>query len=105
MKKLTTTLAILLMASPALFAADMSYTGVVSDSMCGAKHSTASADAAKCVKKCAMGGSDLALVSNGKVYTLKGNKDKMMAYAGKDVKVMGTADGDTINVTSIKAAK
>ncbi len=106
MKKLTIVMAFALAATPALFAADStSYTGVVTDAMCGAKHATASDEAAKCVTKCAKGGSDLALVSEGKVYTLKGDKDKLVAFAGQNVTVMGEKDGDSIKVDSIQAAK
>ena len=46
--------------------------GFVSDSHCGATHSSPSAVASKCIKGCMKGGSEAVVVSDGKVYHLKG---------------------------------
>jgi hypothetical protein len=78
-------------------------TGVVSDSMCGAKHSTASDDAAACVKKCEDGGSKLVVVSSGKVYNTD-DQDKLKGYEGKEVKVTGKVSGDKITIASVGEA-
>ena len=78
-------------------------TGVVSDSMCGAKHATASDDAATCVKKCADGGSKLVVVSGGKVYSTD-EQDKLKGYEGKEVKVTGKVSGDKITIASVADA-
>ena len=56
-------------------------TGTVSDSMCGAKHATASADAAACVKKCEDGGAKLVVVSDGKVYSTD-EQDQLKGHVG-----------------------
>jgi hypothetical protein len=80
------------------------FMGVVSDSHCGAKHSTASDEAAACVAKCAAGGATYVLAtSDGKIYQLD-NQDKFKEYAGKSVKVKGTATGDSIAVESVEPA-
>jgi hypothetical protein len=78
-------------------------TGVVSDAMCGTKHSTASDDAAACVKKCADGGSKLVVVAGGKVYNTD-DQDKLKGYEGKSVKVTGTVKGDSITIASVADA-
>jgi hypothetical protein len=78
-------------------------TGVVSDSMCGAKHSTASTEAADCVKKCEAGGSKLVVVAHGKVYN-SDQQDKLKGHEGEQVKVTGTVKGDTINITDVASA-
>jgi hypothetical protein len=78
-------------------------TGVVSDSMCGAKHSTASAAATKCVKQCEANGAKLVVVSNGKVYTTD-DQAKLKGFEGKEVKIDGTVSGDSINITSVASA-
>lgn len=78
------------------------YIGVVSDSMCGAKHSHASNAAAKCVAKCVKGGSTYVLVSHGKVYKVD-QQDKFAPFAGRMVRVHGTATGESIAVTSVAA--
>lgn len=78
-------------------------TGVVSDAMCGAKHSSASDDAATCVKKCADGGSKLVVVSAGKVYTTD-DQDKLKGFEGKEVKVTGKVAGDKVTIASVAEA-
>jgi hypothetical protein len=87
------------------FAADaQSFTGVVSDTMCGAKHAMAG-DAAACAKGCVEHGGSYALVVGDKVYTLDGDKEELGKYAGKSVTVTGAPDGDKIKVASVKPAK
>lgn len=84
--------------------ADKQWTGVISDSHCGLKHSTASDDAAACVKSCVTGGAKYVLASGGKLYQLE-PQDKIDAkLAGRDAKITGTLTGDTIKVTSAVAA-
>lgn len=80
-----------------------SWTGVVSDSHCGVKHSEASDAAAGCVAKCVKGGAEYSLVSDGKAYKVD-NQEKFANFAGKSVKVTGTMDGDSIKVESVEAA-
>lgn len=80
-------------------------TGVVSDSMCGAKHMAKDKSAADCTRECVKGGTDYALVVAAKVYPLKGDKTEIDKYAGQRATVKGTLDGTSINVQSITAAK
>ena len=87
-----------------LLGAERSWKGVVSDSNCGAKRSTAGAASAKCVAKCVSGGAKYVLVSDGKVYQLDA-QDKFADYAGKSVTVTGSEDGGTITVASVKAGE
>jgi hypothetical protein len=79
-------------------------TGVVSDSMCGAKHATAGDDAAACVKKCEAGGSKLVVIAGGKVYNTD-DQDKLKGFEGQEVKVSGDVKGDSLTITSVAAAK
>jgi len=89
-------------------AAGKSYTGTVSDAMCGAKHAMAGDDAA-CTRGCVSKGSKYALVVGKKVYTLEtSDKDALATLdkqAGAKATVMGTEKGDTITVSSVKAAQ
>ena len=80
-------------------------TGTVSDSMCGAQHMMKDATPAKCTRECVKSGSDYALVSGGKVYTLKGNSAQLDKFAGQSVKVTGKVSGSTMTVDSISAGK
>ena len=83
-------------------------TGVVGDAMCGVKH-TMGGDDASCTRECVKGGSDYALIADGKAITLKAADDSTKAQldklAGKKATVTGERDGDTIKVGSVQAAK
>jgi hypothetical protein len=59
----------------------------------------------ECARECTRRGSDFALVSGGKVYTLKGDKSQFDKLAGKNVTVKGKIVGKTITVDSIIASR
>ena len=84
------------------------FTGKVSDAMCGAKHKEGLAPAA-CVRACVEKGAKYALVVGDKVYALDTSDqaalDKLSKLAWEEAKVTGTANGDTISVKSVIAAK
>ena len=86
------------------FADDM--TGYISDAHCGAKHDKVSAANTKCVvDMCVKGGADPVLVKEGKVMKFDdASKEKAKAFAGQEVKIDGTLEGDTIKITSIDKA-
>jgi hypothetical protein len=89
------------------FAAD-TFTGKVSDTMCGETHNE-KIDPAECVRACVKHGGQYALVSGGRVYTLNTADPallgKLSDLAWKNAKVTGTADGNNIAVESVAAAK
>ncbi len=106
MKLTIRTLAVILLLSAGLFAADQTFTGTVSDTMCGAKHTMMPGKPdSECVRACVKAGSDYALVVGNKVYTLKGDKAQIDKFAGQPATVSGTLTGNTIQATSISAAK
>jgi hypothetical protein len=86
------------------FAAGKTYTGTVSDAMCGAKHM---GDAASCTRGCVGKGSKYALVVGDKVYTLETSDKSALAtldkQAGAKVTVTGTEKDNTITVSSVAA--
>ena len=101
---LITLLMIAGLTASSAFAAGKSFTGTVSDAMCGAKHM---GPAAECTRGCVNKGSKYALVVGDKVYTLEttdkaalGTLDKQ---AGAKVTVTGTEKDNTITVNSVKA--
>ena len=81
--------------------------GVVSDSMCGAKHMM-EGSAADCTRACVGKGSKYAFVVGEKVYTLdtadQKTLDQLNKLAGEKAKVTGTVNGDTIQVSSVAPA-
>ena len=97
-----------LFIATAFAAGGKTFTGTVSDSMCGAKHMMAG-DAASCTRACAGKGSKYALVVGEKVYTLetsdKSALDTLDKQAGAKVTVTGTEKDNTITVSKVTAAK
>jgi uncharacterized protein DUF5818 len=81
------------------------FTGEISDKMCGLKHMMAGS-AKECTLKCVDSGSKFVLAdtANNKVYDLS-DQTKPKEFAGQKVKVTGTLKGDTIEVVSIEAAQ
>ncbi len=108
-RKLAATLAavVLFAGLPAVAAPKaQTYTGKVSDAMCGAKHMM-EGDAAGCLRACVSKGSKYALVVGDKVYTLDAKDqaalDALDKLADQTATVKGTADGDTITVQSVSS--
>jgi hypothetical protein len=110
-RKFMTTFALasaLTLMSAAAWAATQTFTGKVSDAMCGAKHSEG-VDPATCTRACVKKGAKYALVVGDKVYTLdtsdQGTEAKLSDLAWQQAKVTGSANGDTIEVKTVSAAK
>jgi hypothetical protein len=105
---LTLVLSVGLSVSTAFAAKGKTFTGTVSDSMCGAKHAMPG-DPAACTRACVSKGSKYALVVGDKVYTLetsdKAALDALDRHAGSKVTVSGTEKDNTIAVSSVKAAQ
>jgi hypothetical protein len=98
MKKLAMlTFAFLVFGSLSLASAK-TISGVVSDSHCGAKHSTPGN--ADCINGCVSKGATYVLVSSGKIYQLD-SQDKFKGLGGKEVNVKGTVNGDSIKVSKV----
>ena len=77
------------------------FSGAVSDSMCGKKHMMGGSSDAQCTRACVKDGSDYVLVDGDKVYTLKGDKAAIDKFAGQQATVTGKLNGQTIQVASI----
>jgi hypothetical protein len=109
-RQLGISLAVLVLMTGVAFAADkaQSFTGQVSDAMCGAHHMMSGPEA-DCTRACVGKGSKFALVVGDKVYTLESSDKAALAsldkLAGAKVKVTGTLNGDTIQVASVSAGK
>jgi len=103
-------LAAVLAGSSALAAKPQSFTGVVGDAVCGAKH-TMDGDDISCLRTCIQRGSKYDLVVGDKVYVLN-FKDQSVAetldkLASQQARatVKGEEIGGTIEVASVAAAK
>lgn len=85
-----------------------SFTGKVSDAMCGKAHMMSGSDA-ECTRACVGKGSKYALVVGDKVYTLDASDKAVLGtldkLAGGNAKISGMLNGDTIQVASAAASK
>jgi hypothetical protein len=104
-----TLLAVTLALSSAFAAGKpQSFTGKVSDAMCGAHHMM-SGEASECVRSCVRKGSKYALIVGDKVYALdttdKATLDHLDKLSDHQAKVTGEARGDSIAVLSVADAK
>ena len=90
-------------------AADMTWTGRISDSMCGGSHAkmqsahpSAKLTSHDCTNACVKGGAKYVFVSKGKTYNIA-NQDNpdLQVHAGHTVLLTGSMKGDTITVTKI----
>jgi hypothetical protein len=110
MKKLSKSFCgVALLAGLATFAssADKTWTGQISDSMCGASHmKMTSAHAGMtdrdCALACVKGGGKYVFVSDGKLYKIT-NQDLglLQVHAGHTAQLTGDMKGDTITVSNI----
>jgi len=81
------------------------FTGVITDAMCGKDHAMMGVKPdSKCVLECVKDGSKYALIVGNDVYELSDQKTPEK-FAAQKVKVTGTLNGKTIQVESITAAK
>jgi hypothetical protein len=90
-------------------AADKTWTGQISDSMCGASHAKMIAGHAgmterDCTLACVKGGGKYVFVSEGKVYKVANQELALLqTHAGQTVQLTGDMKGDTITVSNITA--
>jgi hypothetical protein len=80
------------------------FTGVVTDTMCGAKHTMMKDQPDdKCIKMCVRGSSEYALFDGENVFKLS-DQSKPAKFAAQKVKVTGTLDPKTktIKIGSIE---
>jgi outer membrane lipoprotein-sorting protein len=107
MKRLMMVATITLLA-PGAFAAGGTWTGEISDSMCGASHKAAQHSGkmtdTECTEACVKAGAKYVFSSGGKVYTIANQDDKDLALnAHKTVRLTGDKQGTTITVSKIVA--
>lgn len=79
-------------------------TGVVTDTMCGAKHMMKDKSAADCTRICVKQGMHYGLLVGTKVYALEGDTAAIDKLAGQRATVTGTVSGDNVKVDEIRVA-
>jgi len=103
-----TIVVVLALASLAPRAAEQTWTGQISDSLCGAKHEEAAEGQGKmpdrdCTLACVRGGSKFVLMSDGRMYQIA-NQDvaDLKTHAGHKVRITGEMKNEAIVVSKIE---
>jgi hypothetical protein len=88
----------------AAFAADHTWTGAISDKMCGADHKKMAGKMAdrECTQACAKGGAPYVLVADSKVFQLTNHDAELRTHAGHTVNLTGELKSDSIRVSKIE---
>jgi len=110
MKGLSVLLSTLLLGAVSMFAAEQTWTGKISDSMCGASHASMEHGGKKvsdreCTQACIKNGSKYVFVQGGKVYEIANQDFSGLAdHAGHTVKLTGdmSSDGKSVTVSKIE---
>jgi hypothetical protein len=102
MKRLILTISL---AGALMRAAPQTYTGVITDTLCGTQHNMKGHSDADCAKMCAKASAQFALFDGKRVLKLSDQKTPAK-YAAQKVEVTGTLDPKTnaIKVVSIEPA-
>jgi len=80
------------------------YSGMITCSLCGARHSAHMGETADvCVRICVHGGASFALVNAESSYLLEGDVSALKKLAGQRARVVGSLSGKTIHVASVSA--
>ena len=89
------------------FAADQTWTGSISDKMCGADHSKMGGTMSErdCTLACTKGGTPYVLAVDGKIYQLSGHDADLKTHAGHTVNLTGELKGDSIKVSKVEMPK
>ena len=111
MKAFISLTAAILFTAGTSFAAEQTWNGQISDSLCGAKHESESIGEGngkisdqECTVACVKGGSKYVLVSSGKKYQIANQTYADLAkFAGRTVKLTGEIKDDSITVSKIEA--
>jgi hypothetical protein len=88
-----------------VWAADQTFTGIVSDSQCGAKHGMANMSDRDCTQMCTSQGAQYVLVVGDKIYKLTNHSADLRTHAGHTVHLTGDVKGDTIRVSKVEMPK
>jgi hypothetical protein len=87
--------------TPAPSASANHFTGMITDSRCGARHMRNSyQNATECARACFRKGATYVLIDGDKRYTLIGGEGDLSKFAGERATVTGSRQGDTILVDS-----
>lgn len=79
------------------------FSGIITDLRCGAKHTDIEKSAAECTRVCVRDGSKYLLVNGDKNYEITGDPVQISQLAGQRVKLTGALAAGRIKITSATA--
>ncbi|MEO8191871.1 MAG: hypothetical protein ABI682_16180 [Acidobacteriota bacterium] len=111
MKRLTVFIMGIVFCASFALAAEKTWSGKISDSMCGRSHKSSIEHSGKkmsdhdCTIACVKGGGKYVFLAGGKIYNIE-NQDfaGLEEHAAHSIKLTGEMTGDTIKVTKIAMA-
>ncbi len=92
-------------SDPSTSNSTQSFSGIVTDDHCGAKHQLSDRSPADCTRICVTKGAKYVLIDGDKVYILQGDIVKLNRLAGERVTVVGSLHGQIIDFSSITAGQ
>ena len=91
-------------ASTAPLNTPQQFSGMITDTHCGARHSQNSGQTSgECTRSCVRHGAKYMLVDGDATYILTGNPEPLEALAGERARITGTLEGDVLNVSAVAA--
>ena len=109
MRRITSFAIVVVFGGAIAFAAPQTWTGQISDSMCGAKHASMGAmkmSDRECTEMCVKGGGKYIFATGGKVFQIANQKDAaLVTHAGHTVLLTGELKGDTMTVSKVEMPK
>jgi hypothetical protein len=77
------------------------FEGMVTDSRCSARHTKNSRlNPAECARQCVRQGASYVLVDGNRRYRLVGSEESLEKFAGQRIRINGSRQGETIQVSS-----
>ena len=106
MRKLASAVAVAGVMFGANLSAQQTWTGQISDSHCGAKHTMQGMSDRACTEMCVKNKGEYVFVTSGKVFKIADQSNKDLAtHAGHTVMLTGTMKNDTVTVAKIEMPK
>jgi hypothetical protein len=81
-------------------ATEQTFSGVITDARCGARHTNREKNASECSRVCVRRGSNYIIINGDKKYELIGELRQIDEFAGQRVNLTGVLDRQTIKVSS-----
>jgi hypothetical protein len=91
-------------AIPTAQSKQQTFTGVISDSACGATHTMKNMSAADCARMCVKSGQKYVLVVGKSIYTLQGHDADLEKLAGANATINGNLNGKTLTIKTVASA-